>query len=342
MGANLIPIVRNFSIQNRTSRPCEIVECGGQSGTRKLLKFDFVCWNAGNKDLIVGSPSAHPEWFEFSNCPDHNHYHLKDFNDYKIFDCRGVERRGKKQAFCLMDVLKINGSGSSTYTCSNQGVSSGWADVYGSDLDCQWIDITGLANGDYVLEARTNTSAIFKEDSYGDNITWTGIHIQGTTVSEIPVPCYREDCLPFDPKRVAAQKINGTWKVVDGNHWMLDFGSKEAEAKKAVKIIKHYKMNQICFVGRPSRDQLMMYFKVNSQAPSGPFPGEDAIAFNPANVAALKVGDRWKVVEGAMWMLDFGASEANARKAAWIIKHYNFTRQCFVGRPNAPMMYFRV
>jgi Lysyl oxidase len=344
MAANLVPIVRGFRIESKAPTPCEVIECGAQGGTRKLLRFDFLCWNAGNTDLHVGSPSANPQWFQFSNCPDHNHYHLKDFNDYRILDCQGVERRGKKQAFCLMDVTKIKiGAGSARYTCADQGVSAGWADVYGSALECQWIDITGLANGEYLLEARTNVNGIFTEDSYGDNVTWAGLRIQGNTVTEIPVPCYLEDCVGFNPRRVAAQKIGGRWKVVDGNHWMMDFGSKEADAKKAVKILKYYKMNQMCFVGRPSRksSQLMMYFRVNGQSPVGPFPGEDAIPFNPQNVAALKVGDNWKVVEGAMWMLDFGPSEANARKAAWVIKKYGFTRQCFVGRPNAPMMYFR-
>lgn len=346
MGANLMPIVRNFRIEQKSipSSSCEVVECDATVGSRKLLRFDFLCYNAGGADLKVGNPADNPQWFEFSTCPSHHHYHLKDFNDYTLYSCDGAKRRGKKQAFCLMDVTKIDsGAGGATYTCSNQGVSAGWADVYGSTLDCQWIDVTGLGDGDYLLEARTNVQGMFKEDTYGDNSTWAGVRIKGNTVTQIDVPCYREDCVPFNPKTVAAKKIQGRWKVVDGDHWMMDFGSAQAEAKRAVKIIKHYKMNRICFVGRPSKDgkQLMMYFKINDQAPVGPFPGEDAIPFSASNVSALKISGRWKVVEGAMWMLDFGASEANARKAAWLIKKYGFTHQCFVGRPNAPMMYFR-
>jgi hypothetical protein len=40
-------------------------------------------------------------------------------------------------------------------------------------------------------------------------------------------------------------------------------------------------------------------------------------------------------------MLDFGSSKADALDAVTIIKRYAFTHQCFVGLPDAPMMYFR-
>jgi hypothetical protein len=47
------------------------------------------------------------------------------------------------------------------------------------------------------------------------------------------------------------------------------------------------------------------------------------------------------VTNGASRMLDFGASKTNAVHAVAIIKRYGFTHRCFVGRPHAPMMYFR-
>jgi hypothetical protein len=79
----------------------------------------------------------------------------------------------------------------------------------------------------------------------------------------------------------------------------------------------------------------MMYFTVGGQAAAGAMPGEDAVAFQLAGVVAQQVTD------GASRMLDFGTSKANAVHAVTIIKRYGFTHQWFVGRPNAPMMYFR-
>lgn len=347
MGANLLPVVKNFRISNETfsKNDCAVVEGCAGIGDRKLLRFDFLCWNAGNADVRLGDPRRNPQWFEFSSCPTHRHYHLKNFNGYKIFDCSGRERRGRKQAFCLEDSrhLSPHGRTKPTYTCDNQGISAGWADLYGANLDCQWIDVTGLPDGDYVVEARTNESGLLREDSYGDNLAWAGVRLRGNRVSEIPVPCYPEDCLGFDPTNVQARRVDGSWKIVDRSHWILDFGQNRANAVRAREIIRHYRLNNICYVGRPSRTdrQLMMYFKRDRFVPAGAFPGEDAVQINAAAMRARQVGGTWRVTDGRSILLDFGVSEANARKAVWTIQKYDFRYQCFVGRPNPPMTYFR-
>jgi len=63
------------------------------------------------------------------------------------------------------------------------------------------------------------------------------------------VESHEEDCLTFDPNLVEAKLVNGSWKVVQGNNWMLDFGANgQANAQMAVNIIKHYRMNSHCFI----------------------------------------------------------------------------------------------
>ncbi len=71
-------------------------------------------------------------------------------------------------------------------------------------------------------------------------------------VGEIkPAPGVQEDCVSFNNKTIAVKKINGRWKIVDGSHWIFDFGEKEKEARQAFAIIKKYKYTKSCFVGRP-------------------------------------------------------------------------------------------
>lgn len=154
------------------------------------------------------------------------------------------------------------------------------------------------------------------------------------------LPAPREDCISFNPQNVEVRQINGTWKVVDGSMWMLDFGSNELQARKALAVIKYYKMNSQCFVGRP--DPSMQYYLVNGRSPVGTFKGEDAIPFDPSKIQVTNIGGRWKIVEGSHWILDFESSEAEARTAFGIIQKYGFNRICFVGRPNPPMTYFRI
>ncbi|MBU1735345.1 MAG: hypothetical protein KJ692_08925 [Verrucomicrobia bacterium] len=148
-----------------------------------------------------------------------------------------------------------------------------------------------------------------------------------------------EDCLKIDHGKVQVKKINGRWKIVEGSSWLLDFGGDLTSAILANNIIKHYKFTSQCFVGRPGPS--MEYFLSGGKAPVGPFPGEDAIGFNPSAIIVKKVNGRWKIVEGSHWIMDFGASEIEAIKAFAVIQKYGFNKICFVGRPNPPMSYFR-
>jgi 2-haloacid dehalogenase len=148
-----------------------------------------------------------------------------------------------------------------------------------------------------------------------------------------------DDCLPLDPHALHVRQIGGQWTVVDGDQQVLAFGASSANAERAKAVIVHYGFDRICFVGRP--DPPMMYFTIGGSGPAGAMPGEDSVAFDLAGVVAQQVAGSWIVTDGATRMLDFGTSKANAVHAVTIIKRYGFTHQCFVGRPNAPMMYFR-
>ena len=149
----------------------------------------------------------------------------------------------------------------------------------------------------------------------------------------------KEDCVGFNWRNVTVKKINGRWKVVEGNHWIMDFENKEAEARQALRIIKHYQLDQMCFVGRPKPS--MTYFLSHDNAPSGSMPGEDCISFNINKIEVKKFGNRWKIVEGSHYIMDFGSNEAEARQAYQIIKKYGFKSTCYVGRPGPSMTYMR-
>ena len=126
---------------------------------------------------------------------------------------------------------------------------------------------------------------------------------------------------------------------MDGSHWLFDFGDKKSEAERSLNIIKHYHMNQSCFVGRPHPS--FSYFLVSGSSPVGAFSGEDCVSFNPATIEVKNMGGRWKIVDGTHWLFDFGAKESEARQAFAIIKKYGFTSSCFVGRPQPSFKYLR-
>jgi hypothetical protein len=163
-----------------------------------------------------------------------------------------------------------------------------------------------------------------------------------TQVRPMPMPmtpALQEDCIAFSWQNAARRQIGGRWKIVDGSHWMFDFGDNGDEAEQALRIIKRYRLDSSCFVGRP--DPSFSYLLSGGQAPSGGTSGEDCISFNPGTATVEQHGGRWKVVDGSHWMFDFDANEGEARQALAIIKKYGFTRSCFVGRPDPSFTYLR-
>ena len=206
------------------------------------------------------------------------------------------------------------------------------------------IVIDTVPNGDYTLQSTTNAKHVVGEDCFGDNTEWTGLRIAGNAVSEIVPPWIPEDRIGFNRANLSVAQFGGRWKVVEGNHWLIDTGASKAEADRIVEIIKHYKLASMCFVGRPTCGDVspMMYWLTDAGAgPSGSLPGEDCLAFDPTKLAVIDVGGRWKVAEGAHWLLDFGPGHGNAVAALHFIRKYGFNEMCFVGRPGPSMTYFK-
>ena len=90
MGVNLVTRVRGFSIQNKVfiASDHDVQDGCVTPGNHRLLRFDFLSYNAGSADLVVGSPAARPDLFVWS--AGHGHYHLKDFNEFQLFTSTGV------------------------------------------------------------------------------------------------------------------------------------------------------------------------------------------------------------------------------------------------------------
>lgn len=349
MGVNLVTRVRNFAIstQTFTANDHDVQDGCVTPGTHRIMRFDFLSYNAGTSDLVIGSPASRPDLFVWS--AGHGHYHLRDFNEFLLFNGQGgLATIGYKQAFCAIDIERIGPNASASgrfHNCnSDQGVSSGWADVYNSGLPCQYIVIDNVQNGDYTLQSTTNAKHVVGEECFGDNTEWTGLRIQGNNTTEISPPWIPEDRIAFNRANLAVAQFGGRWKVVEGNHWMIDTGSSKAEADRILEIIKHYHLASMCFVGRPRCGDVrpMMYWLTDAGvAPSGKLAGEDCIPFDPDHLAVIEVGGRWKVAEGAHWLLDFGAGHGNAVAALYFIRKYRFNQMCFVGRPDPSMTYFK-
>lgn len=153
-----------------------------------------------------------------------------------------------------------------------------------------------------------------------------------------------EDCVSLNPATSTLEARSGNYYIVDGTHQAFFFGPNKAEAEKSLAIIKAYKMSRSCFVGRPG-PSMNYLLTASGEAPSGSLvANEDCIDFNNATVEAKWFGDlnSWKIVDGNMWMLDFGLAQDEVYQALRVIKTHGFNQQCFVGRPDPSFTYWKI
>ena len=160
---------------------CTIIEgCVDAAGPRRLLTFPSIIANIGPAALCVPPPEEAPEAYEFSPC--HQHWHLIDFANYRLLNLDGsVAARGHKQSFFLANMLEyralvpIEGA---VDECAESGLRRGWADVYGAGTICQWVDVTDVPPGDYVLELTVNPHGGLAETNYENNQTLVPVRLQ--------------------------------------------------------------------------------------------------------------------------------------------------------------------
>ena len=170
-------LLASIVVSDRTFQPtdCAIAEgCIVASGTRKLLRFDTGTVNSGTADLAIGDPTANA-CFMYSQC--HGHYHFRGVGHYTLYQPDGVTVAavGHKQGFCLEDVIpnpQLNpppANPAVLYNCTSQGLHIGWEDIYPNDIDCQWIDVTDVPPGNYILSVEINAEHFLPESNYDNN-----------------------------------------------------------------------------------------------------------------------------------------------------------------------------
>lgn len=157
--------------RNYNTNTCEVIEGCAQAGPRRYLLFGTETRNIGAGDLVVGDPRFNTN-FTFVTC--HGHYHFDAFADYRLVGSGGVPVAvGNKVGFCLRDSGRFSASAASVprYNCDYQGIQAGWADIYDASLPCQWVDVTGVPAGLYVLELEVNPEGRLVETSRSNNLT---------------------------------------------------------------------------------------------------------------------------------------------------------------------------
>lgn len=134
--------------------------------------------------------------------PAHAHFHFVDFAVAALWQADAGGRRrgaaplrsGRKAGFCLEDVYQYRGSTEARYVppyacypnravggevSQVNGISVGWADVYDLATPGQYIEISGVPDGYYLLQITVDPDRRLREQRTADNVVWQRIRLCG-------------------------------------------------------------------------------------------------------------------------------------------------------------------
>lgn len=182
-------------------------------GRRRLLRFTTSTTNVGTGDLFLGDPThGNPKYFEFATC--HGHFHFRGYADYTLNALDGSEAaKGHKESFCVED--NIQGSGRNLIprpaerladsgaplsswnprqrtNCHNPGLHRGWTDAYFNTTEGNWIDVTDVPPGDYMLVVAINPAQMIAELRYDNNRAEIPVHIPDSQADGNVCPPYSD------------------------------------------------------------------------------------------------------------------------------------------------------
>jgi hypothetical protein len=155
--------------------------------------------------------------------PTHGHFHFTSFGLTRLYAAgptgkkntrtpvreRRMERAlaapprtARKVSFCLadteIDFWGKKGDGPRTYIAPDclfpassdgtndnfvQGITRGWGDIYDYYLPDQYIDVSGMDDGDYILENIADPDALLREKTRKNNCTSVRIRLSGLATS---------------------------------------------------------------------------------------------------------------------------------------------------------------
>jgi len=162
----------------------------------------------------------------FVQASDHQHWHLMGIDRYELWTGNASERlrRDRKQGFCLGDRYQLSanrpiphqprkpgypgycGKSRPELTRMTEGITVGWGDNYPANIEGQYIDITGIAPGRYLLVHRIRMGGLLESYPYND-VSCVAITLSAPPAADQP------PAVTASPDRAPCSSTYSRWGV---------------------------------------------------------------------------------------------------------------------------------
>ncbi|HEU4703756.1 MAG TPA: lysyl oxidase family protein [Conexibacter sp.] len=142
---------------------------------------------------------------KFVVASDHRHWHLMGIDRYELWTGNASRRlrRDRKQGFCLGDRYQLTpgrrmrnqprkpaypgycGRDQPLLTKIVEGITVGWGDNYPANIEGQYIDVSGIAPGRYLLVHRIRAGGLLESYPY-NNVSCAAIALKAPSAAGQP------------------------------------------------------------------------------------------------------------------------------------------------------------
>lgn len=147
-------------------------------GRRRLLTFETQIRNQGFRPLVLEEVGTTSTNLVFNLCQGVRHW--RNGIRIRLVSPGGGVAAQRTAGVQMTDGARwsaTNGPASAVFTLANQGLSVGWSAVSARNLNCQWLDVTDVPEGDYFLEVEADPLSTVPEFSETNNIARVPVQV---------------------------------------------------------------------------------------------------------------------------------------------------------------------
>lgn len=172
----------------------------------------------------------------------------------------------------------------------------------------------------------------------------------------------KDKCSTFDADAARVRRYavgnddNQHWVIAQGDNIIRFFGKvappgadedpNEDDARLALTLMRHYKINRNCNTASTSDDAAFRYWLVGNKPPAGPYRGEDCVDIEWQRLDVSQEGADWVLSDGTSQLEVFdGRYTDKTEEAAWLayayLKKHRMTKMCYFSRRDTSLRYYR-